>query len=56
MRGDPRVPEILARSKLNFDEARGILEQARARGELPAYLEEPLDELVQLLKENEGRR
>jgi hypothetical protein len=56
VRSDPRFPEILARSRLQFDEARGILEQARARGELPAYLHEPLDELVQLLKENEGRR
>jgi len=33
-----------------------ILGQARMRGELPAYLHAPLDELVQLLKENEGRR
>jgi tetratricopeptide (TPR) repeat protein len=56
VRGDPRFPGILARSKVQFDEARGILEQARARGELPAYLHKPLDELVRLLKENEGRR
>jgi tetratricopeptide (TPR) repeat protein len=56
VRGDPRFPGILARSKVQFDEARGILEQARARGELPAYLHQPFDELVRLLKENEGRR
>jgi len=56
VRGDPRFPGILARSKVQFDEARGILEQARARGELPAYLHKPLDDLVRLLNENEGRR
>lgn len=28
-----------------------ILGQARARGELPAYLEQPLDELVKVLNE-----
>lgn len=56
VRGDPRFPGILARSKVQFDEARGLLEQARARGELPAYLHKPLDELAKLLKESEGRR
>jgi hypothetical protein len=30
------------------------LGQARARGELPSYLNEPLDQLVKLLKENGG--
>ena len=56
VRGDPRFAGILARSKVQFDEARALLEQARARGELPGYLHEPLDELVRLLKESEGRR
>ncbi len=52
---DPRFPGILARSKLQFDETRGILERARTRGELPAYLHEPLDELAQLLRQNEQK-
>jgi serine/threonine protein kinase/tetratricopeptide (TPR) repeat protein len=50
--GDARLPVLLAQSKVEFDEARGILEQARARHELPAYVERPLDEAAHLPKRN----
>ena len=45
LRQDPRFGEIAARSRKSFDEMLAILEEARSRGELPAYLIEPLDEL-----------
>jgi hypothetical protein len=33
-----------------------LLQKARTRGELPTYLEPPLDELVRLLKQPAGDR
>ena len=36
---------ILERSRLQFESMMQMLEQARARGELPHYLEEPLSDL-----------
>jgi tetratricopeptide (TPR) repeat protein len=47
--GDPRFPRILTRSRAQFDEALDVLVQARSRGELPAYLKEPLASLLQRL-------
>ena len=56
LRGDSRFAKVLAASRDGAAMVARILGQARMRGELPAYLHAPLDELVQLLKENEGRR
>lgn len=54
LRGDPRFAEILAASREGALMDVRILAQARARGELPSYLNGPLDQLVKLLKENGG--
>jgi tetratricopeptide (TPR) repeat protein len=55
LRDDPRLSLIVARSKIQFAEALDVLEQAQSRGELPAYLREPLAALVRQLGEP-GRR
>ena len=52
LRSDPRFAEVCAASRDGAAKIARILEDARARGELPAYLEQPLEELVTLLKEN----
>jgi serine/threonine protein kinase len=56
LRGDPRFAKVLAASRDGAALAARILSEARGRGELPDYLHAPLDELVKLLKENEGRK
>lgn len=56
LRGDPRFPGVLAESRKTAAMFAGILGQARARGELPDYLHAPLDDLVKLLKENDGEK
>jgi len=55
LHGDPRFGGVLAGARRTAALAAEILAQAHARGELPAYLEPPLDELAQLLKKNEDR-
>jgi hypothetical protein len=45
---------VLAASRDGAALAARILEASRARGELPTYLHAPLDDLVRLLKENDG--
>jgi len=50
LRGDPRFVKVLAASRDGAAMVARILGQARSRGELPKYLNEPLDELIQLLK------
>jgi tetratricopeptide (TPR) repeat protein/predicted Ser/Thr protein kinase len=45
LRGDPRFKAALERSRRGLGETLKILEAARARGELPRYLEKPLREL-----------
>ena len=56
LRGDPRFGKVVTAARDGAAMVARILSQSRARGELPAYLHEPLDTLVRLLKENEGRR
>ena len=51
LRGDPRFTPIFSASRKGAEISARLLVQARARGELPQYLEKPLDELLQLLKE-----
>ena len=46
IRNDPELAPIVAKSRERFEETLAILEDARGRGELPAYLEEPLAELL----------
>jgi len=55
LRGDPRFAKVLAASRDGAAMVARILEQARARGELPKYLETPLDELLKLLSEKEAK-
>ena len=47
--GDPRFAQVRAASRDGAARIARILEAARARGELPSYLEQPLDELERLL-------
>ncbi|MFI5181266.1 MAG: protein kinase [Thermoanaerobaculia bacterium] len=51
LRGDPRFAKVLAASRDGAAKIARILGEARTRGELPKYLETPLDELLRLLKE-----
>ena len=51
LRGDPRFAKVLTASRDGAAKIARILEQARARGELPKYLETPLDDLLRLLNE-----
>jgi serine/threonine protein kinase/tetratricopeptide (TPR) repeat protein len=50
LRGDPRFAKVLAASRDGAAMVARVLGEARTRGELPAYLEQPLDELVELLE------
>jgi hypothetical protein len=52
--GDPRFAQVRAASRDGAARIARILEAARTRGELPAYLEQPLDELERLLSESPG--
>ncbi len=54
LRSDPRYAKVLTASRDGAARVARVLGEARARGELPAYLEGPLDELVQLLKKPSG--
>jgi tetratricopeptide (TPR) repeat protein len=54
LRSDPRFAKILAASRKGALMDLRILGQARDRGELPSYLNQPLDELIKLLRENGG--
>ncbi len=51
LRADPRFAKVLNTSRNGAAMVARILGQARARGELPKYLETPLDELLKLLNE-----
>ncbi len=51
LRSDPRFAKVLAASRDGAARITRILEGARARSELPSYLNQPLDELVKLLNE-----
>ena len=54
LRSDPRFAKVLTASRDGAARIARILEGARARGELPSYLNQPLDELVELLNEKGG--
>ena len=46
IRNDPELDDVVAKSREQFQEIVVILNEARSRGELPGYLEQPLNELV----------
>jgi tetratricopeptide (TPR) repeat protein len=54
LRGDPRFIRVLTASRDGAAITASILGQAQARGELPSYLNQPLDELQRLLNEKGG--
>jgi len=54
LRSDPRFAKVLTASRDGAARIARILEGARARGELPSYLEQPLNELVGLLNKKGG--
>jgi hypothetical protein len=54
LRNNPRFAKVVATSRDGAAMNARILGQARARGELPAYLEAPLDDLVRLLNQKGG--
>ena len=54
LRSDPRFAEVLAASHDGAAKIARILGEARTRGELPAYLDQPLGELERLLSEPPG--
>ena len=45
LRKDGRLVPIVARSRAQFETMLKVLEDARTRGELPEYLQQPLSEL-----------
>jgi serine/threonine protein kinase/tetratricopeptide (TPR) repeat protein len=51
LREDPRAADVIKKTKAPFDLLMRILRDARARGELPKYLERPMDELLRKLTE-----
>ena len=51
LRNDPRFVKVLGGSRDGAAKIARILGEARSRGELPKYLEKPLDELLKLLNE-----
>jgi len=55
LRRDRRATKIIAESKAQFEQLVSILEEARSRGELPQYLEKPLNDLRFSLKLSPGR-
>ncbi len=50
IRDDPRFQEILGAKRVEFDQMVAVLEQARAKNELPAYLEQPLVDLLKRIR------
>jgi serine/threonine protein kinase/tetratricopeptide (TPR) repeat protein len=51
LRSDPRFVKVYTASRDGAARIARVLEQARSRGELPTYLETPLDDLLKLLNE-----
>jgi len=54
LRSDPRFAKVVTASRDGAAKIARVLEQARTRGELPSYLNQPLDELVKLLNAKGG--
>jgi hypothetical protein len=46
LREDPRAADVIKKTKAPFDMLIRILQDARARGECPKYLEKPMDDLL----------
>lgn len=46
LRADPRFENVPSRASAQFEEQVTVLEEARGRGELPHYLEQPLTDLM----------
>jgi len=55
LRGDPRFAKVVAASRDGAAKIARILGEARSCGELPRYLEAPLDDLLKLLNEKEAK-
>jgi len=51
LREDPRAKDVIQKTKASFDLLMRILRDTRARGELPTYLEKPMDDLLARLRE-----
>jgi tetratricopeptide (TPR) repeat protein len=51
LREDPRAKDAIQKTKASFDLLMRILREARARSELPTYLEKPMDDLLKQLTE-----
>jgi tetratricopeptide (TPR) repeat protein len=51
LREDLRARDVIQKTKVSFDLLMRILKDARARGELPRYLEKPMDDLLRQLTE-----
>jgi serine/threonine protein kinase/tetratricopeptide (TPR) repeat protein len=56
LKSDPRFARVLAASRDGAAKIARILGEARSRGELPKYLEAPLNDLVKLLNEKGAKR
>jgi hypothetical protein len=50
MRQEPRAKDVVRKTKAPFDLLIRILQDARVKGELPKYLEKPLDDMLRQLK------
>jgi TolB-like protein len=50
LRGEPRFQPILKRAHRQFEDMLAVLDEARARGEIPAYMEKPLADLRQQMQ------
>jgi TolB-like protein len=51
LREDPRAADVIKKTKAPFDLLMRILQDARARGECPKYIEKPMDDLLKQLGE-----
>ena len=50
LRRDPRFQPILVKARAQFDDMLTVVNEARARGEFPNYLEGPLADLIAKLR------
>ena len=50
LRRDPRFQPILVKARAQFEDMLAVLNEARARGEFPKYLEGPLADLIAKLQ------
>ncbi len=50
LRSDGRFLEVVTKARVQFEEMLAVLNEARARGEFPKYLEGPLADLIAKLR------